>query len=269
VAIVATYPNNQEEVANVRRLCAYLRRHDYFVACINPGFDYKAIVSDPEMLDHLSCDLYLERSNTGYDFGSWAEGFFFLKGRGELHADITDELLIINDSCLLVDVNSDLIERARDLQADIIGLTDSHQFLHHIQSNFMLVRCYQHCDALLDSFFAEYQQRSLQSKDDVIQFGELVLARKLEEMQIQWKAVFEMKDLIALTLQKYAHSPAGSWQYQTSTKLAEGQLLNPHHYMHEVLYLDLGCPLIKKELVRDNPGNYPDIQRYRALVATV
>jgi hypothetical protein len=36
--------------------------------------------------------------------------------------------------------------------------------------------------------------------------------------------------------------------------------------MHEALYLDLGCPLIKKELVRDNPGNYPDVMRYRHLI---
>ena len=266
VAIVATYPNNQDEVANVKHICAYLRRHGYFVACINPGFDYNAIVSDEELLNHLSCDLYLERSNSGYDFGSWAEGFFFLKGRGELHADITDELLIVNDSCLLADLNSDLIERARGMQADIVGLTDSHQFLHHIQSNFMLVRRFQHCDALLDSFFAEYQKRSLQSKDDVIQFGELALAHKLDEMQIQWKAIFEMKELIALTLQKYADSPSGTWESQTLAKLAEGQLLNPHHYMHEVLYLHLGCPLIKKELLRDNPANYPGVMRYRSLI---
>jgi hypothetical protein len=130
----------------------------------------------------------------------------------------------------------------------------------------MLVRRYQHCDALLDSFFAEYQKRSLQSKDDVIQFGELALAHKLEEMQIQWKAVFEMKELIALTLLKYADSPSESWQCQTAAKLAEGQLLNPHHYMHEALYLDLGCPLIKKELLRDNPANFPNVERYRTLV---
>ena len=266
VAIVATYPNNQDEVANVRRICAYLRLHGYFVACINPGFDYNSIVSDAELLDHLSCDIYLERSNSGYDFGSWAEGFFFLKGRGELHADITNELLIVNDSCLLTDLNSDLIERARGMQVDIVGLTDSHQFMHHIQSNFMLVRRFQHCDELLDSFFAEYQKRSLQSKDDAIQFGELALAHKLEEMQIQWKAVFEMKELITLTLQKYADSPSGSWESQTLAKLAAEQLLNPHHYMHEVLYLDLGCPLVKKELVRDNPGNYPHVKRYGALV---
>ena len=266
VAILATYPNNKDEVENVRRLCNYLRRYDYFVACINPGFDYNVTSSDTELLDHLGCDLYLERQNSGYDFGSWAEGFFFLKERGELHADITDELLIINDSCLLTDLNSDLIERARVIQADIVGLTDSHQFLYHLQSNFMLVRRYQHCDALLDSFFAEYQKRSLQSKDDVIQFGELALAHKLEEMQIQWKAVFEMKELIALTLLKYADSPSESWQCQTAAKLAEGQLLNPHHYMHEALYLDLGCPLIKKELLRDNPANFPNVERYRTLV---
>jgi len=269
VAIVATYPNNQDEVVNVQRLCSYLRRNNYFVACINPGFDYNAFASDAEVLDYLDCDLYLERKNSGYDFGSWAEGFFFLKGRGELHADFTEELLIINDSCLLIDANSDLIERARSIQADIIGLTDSHQFLHHVQSNFMLVRRYQHCDALLDSFFAEYQKCSLLSKDDVIQHGELALARKFEEMQIHWKAIFEMKELIALTLQKYAESPSESWQSQTSVMLGEGQLLNPHHYMHEALYLDLGCPLIKKELLRDNPANYPNIKRYHALVANI
>jgi len=263
VAILATFAKDQADVTNVQRICSYLRKHDYFVACINPGFDFKSISADDQLLDHLNCDLYVERHNNGYDFGSWAEGFFFLKTRGELDADLTDELLIINDSCILNNEDSDLIERARGITSDIIGLTDSHQFLHHIQSNFLLVRRFQHCDALLDSFFSEYQKRSLQSKDDVIQFGELALARKLEQMQIQWKPVYEIQELVALTLAKYADSPIDSWQRQTAEKLSEGQLLNPHHYMHEVLYLDLGCPLIKKELLRDNPANYPDVDRYR------
>jgi hypothetical protein len=130
----------------------------------------------------------------------------------------------------------------------------------------MLVRRFQHCDTVLDSFFTEYLGRSLQSKDDVIQYGELALARKFEQMQIQCKPVFEMQQLLAMTLEKYADSPAGSWERQTADKLAEGQLLNPHHYLHEALYLDLGCPLIKKELLRDNPGGFPEVDRYRERV---
>jgi hypothetical protein len=127
----------------------------------------------------------------------------------------------------------------------------------------MLIRRFQHCDTVLDSFFTEYLGRSLQSKDDVIQFGELALARKFEQMQIRWKPVFEMQQLIAITQQNYADSPADSWERHTADKLAEGQQLNPHHYMHEALYLQLGCPLIKKELLRDNPSGYPGIDRYR------
>jgi hypothetical protein len=263
VAILATFLRDGKDVENVRRIGAYLRQHGFFVACINPGFDSSQISEDSQLVENLNCDLYVERRNNGYDFGSWAEGFFFLKGRGDLHSETTQELLIINDSCILTMEDSDLIEKARAIPVDVVGLTDSHQFLHHIQSNFMLVRRFQHCDTVLDSFFTEYLGRSLQSKDDVIQYGELALARKFEQMQIEWKPVFEMQQLIAMTQQKYSDSAAGSWERQTAEKLAEGQLLNPHHYLHEALYLDLGCPLIKKELLRDNPGGYPDIDRYR------
>ena len=263
VAILATFVRNKSDVDNVRRLGTFLRSNGFFVACINPEYDYSQTVSDDQLLDHLCCDLYVERRNNGYDFGSWAEGFFFLKGRGELHSEVTQELLIINDSCILTDVNSDLITKARQIPVDVVGLTDSQQFLHHVQSNFMLIRRFQHCDTVLDSFFTEYLGRSLQSKDDVIQYGELALARKFEQMQIQWKPVFEMQQLVAITLKNYADSPADSWERHTADKLAEGQQLNPHHYMHEALYLQLGCPLIKKELLRDNPSGYPGIDRYR------
>lgn len=266
VAILATFLRDDKDVANVRRIGSYLRRHGFFVACVNPGFDTSQLCDDNQLVDYLHCDLYVERRNSGYDFGSWAEGFFTLKTRGELHSETTQELLIINDSCVFTDENSDLIDRARSIPVDVVGLTDSYQFLHHIQSNFMLVRRFQHCDTVLDSFFTEYLGRSLQSKDDVIQYGELALARKFEQMQIQCKPVFEMQQLLAMTQAKYADSPAGSWERQTADKLAEGQLLNPHHYLHEALYLDLGCPLIKKELLRDNPGGFPEVDRYRERV---
>jgi hypothetical protein len=144
VAILATFLRDEKDVANVRRIGAYLRRHGFFVACVNPGFDTSQICDDNQLVEQLQCDLYVERRNSGYDFGSWAEGFFTLKARGELHSETTQELLIINDSCIFTDENSDLIQKARSIPVDVVGLTDSYQFLHHIQSNFMLVRRFQH-----------------------------------------------------------------------------------------------------------------------------
>ncbi|MDM7954026.1 MAG: glycoside hydrolase family 99-like domain-containing protein [Cyanobium sp. CZS 25K] len=266
VAILATFAKDVEDVTNISQLGAYLQKNGYFVVCINPGCKYDQELSDEILLDRLNCDLYLERRNSGYDFGSWAEGFFYLKDSGILNNERTQELLLINDSCILTDSNSDLITRARNINEDVVGLIDSHQFIHHIQSNFVLIRHFQRCDALLDSFFSEYNGRTLLSKDDVIQYGELELARRFKEMKIQWKPVFELKQLSSLTQEKYANKPAESWEGLTAGMLAEGNSLNPHHYMHEALYLDLGCPLIKKELVRDNPANYPEIWRYKQLI---
>ncbi|MFN9646062.1 MAG: glycoside hydrolase family 99-like domain-containing protein [Cyanobacteriota bacterium] len=266
VAILATYVRDGTDVNNVRLICSYLRSKGFFVAAVNPGYDYSRSLDDNQIAPHLDCDIYLERTNTGYDFGSWADGFFLLKQRGILDANMSEELLIINDSCYLIDPDSDLIERARQMDAEVVGLTDSYQFLHHIQSNFLLVRKYPHCDALLEQFFDEYLTRTLESKDDVIQHGELALARKFQQMHIKCKAVFEIQQLITMTREKYATSPGDSWEGLTRAKLEEGQLLNPHHYLHEALYQDLRCPLIKKQFLRDNPGGYPAIERYRQII---
>jgi lipopolysaccharide biosynthesis protein len=263
VAILATFAPESKDVNNVRQINSYLRKNGYFIANVNPGCGLHDDIHDDQILSYLNCDLYIERSNTGYDFGSWSEGFFVLKQQGILNADQTQELLIINDSCFLADPNSDLVERARGIDADVVGLTDSYQFLHHLQSNFLLVRRYQHCDTLLESFFEEYQSRTLLSKDDVIQYGELALARKFKQMHIQCKAVFEIQQLTDIIRSKYANYAVDSWEGLTLVKLNEGQLLNPHHYLHEALYGDQRCPLIKKQFLRDNPGDYPDIERYR------
>jgi hypothetical protein len=82
-------------------------------------------------------------------------------------------------------------------------------------------------------------------------------------MHIQCKAVFEIQQLTDIIRSKYANYAVDSWEGLTLVKLNEGQLLNPHHYLHEALYGDQRCPLIKKQFLRDNPGDYPDIERYR------
>jgi len=266
VALLATYVRDASDVSNARQICSYLRSNGYFVININPGYEYTRGIGVDHICSYLNCDFYIERSNTGYDFGSWAEGFFLLKQRGILDVTKTEELLIINDSCYLVDPASDLIERARAIDVDVVGLTDSHQFLHHLQSNFLLFRNYQVCDSLLEHFFEEYLSRTLQSKDDVIKHGEIALAQSLSQAGIRSKPIYETQRLITMTREKYLDFPAESWEGFTFAKLAEGQDLNPHHYLHEALYLHLRCPLIKKQFIRENPGGQPNIEFYKNLL---
>ncbi|WP_411869759.1 glycoside hydrolase family 99-like domain-containing protein [Vulcanococcus limneticus] len=262
IALLATYVRDQSDIGNVRQICSYLRKNGYFTVAINPGYNYTEKIGEDNICSYLDCDFYIERGNTGYDFGSWAEGFFLLKQRGILDVAITEELLIVNDSCYLVDPTSELIIQARAIDADVVGLTDSHQILHHLQSNFLLFRRYQECDSLLDKFFEEYLSRAIKSKSDVIQHGELALAQKFKQMHIQSKAVYEIQQLTTMMCQKYANSSEESWEALTLAKIAEGSHLNPHHYLSEILYSDLCCPLIKKQFLRENPGQHPNIQPY-------
>ena len=116
------------------------------------------------------------RDNVGYDFGAWAHA---LKLYPELFG--ASILYLVNDSMLgppTGDAFARMIARVRASEADLVGLTESHEHRWHVQSYFLALKPRLLSSFALQDFFA--QVRALDDKDAVIRAYEMALAPMVE-----------------------------------------------------------------------------------------
>ena len=117
------------------------------------------------------------RENVGYDFAAWSHA---LKLHPELFA--AKLLLLLNDSVMgPVDGPrfAAMMKRVRESDADLVGLTESHEYGWHLQSYFVACK-----PRLLSSWaFHGFWDRvhMLGSKDDVVRTYEIPFARAMED----------------------------------------------------------------------------------------
>jgi len=116
------------------------------------------------------------RENAGYDFAAWAHVL-------HLHPELLGAatLYLVNDSVL---ASADtvrlaaLIGRARASEADLVGLTESHEYRWHLQSYFLALKPSLLSSHRLLRFFEDV--RILDDKDRVIQSYEVNFAGDME-----------------------------------------------------------------------------------------
>ncbi|WP_162875494.1 glycosyltransferase [Sphingomonas crusticola] len=116
------------------------------------------------------------RENAGYDFAAWAHALY-------LHPEIygASTLYLLNDSVAGPAAGAgfpDLIARIRGSEADLIGLTESHEYRWHFQSYFLALKPRLLSSYRLHRFFDDV--RILDDKDRVIQSYELRFAEDME-----------------------------------------------------------------------------------------
>lgn len=112
------------------------------------------------------------RNNVGLDFGAWADAFRLVP---ELWS--ANSVLLVNDSVFgpFGDF-AGFLARARATPADVVGLTDSNQFAHHMQSYFTLLNRNALQNEKLRHFWRTLKNRN--NKWDVIRIYEVeMLAR--------------------------------------------------------------------------------------------
>lgn len=103
----------------------------FLIATVDRPFDLPV-----EMLE--LADAVMVRRNAGYDFGAWAHA---LKLYPQLYGAST--LYLVNDSVLPAIDDSrigELVERVRRSDADLVGLTESHEWRWHVQSYFLAIK---------------------------------------------------------------------------------------------------------------------------------
>lgn len=177
------------------------------------------------------CDHVRLRENVGWDFCMWQEALGV--------ADLTDadELVLTNSSTFgpLFPL-APIFARMAEEPCDFWGMTDSYEIAWHIQSYFLVLKRKAFTSAAFKQFFDSVLP--YRDKDQVIRSYELGFSRFLEESGLRGKAFV----------------PIGAWLSSEWKKQRLRKKRRNSTVFQPLELLKLGMPLVKLQLLRDNPG---------------
>jgi lipopolysaccharide biosynthesis protein len=227
---------------------------------------------DPESIDRISpfCGAILQRANVGMDFGAYKDGIGALRRLDRLEA-----LLLANDSVYgpFHDLG-DVIDRMNLAEADVWGITDSWERRFHLQSYFLLFGR----RALSHEAFSRFWSgvRYVQAKCWVVGHYEIGLTRHLVRGGLRCRALFPYRAaattmLAALRRQaaEEAFTPSARRQdfLASVVKAVEyGIPLNSSHFFWDHLIVRMGCPFLKRGLLRNNPARIPGLVSWQEVL---
>jgi rhamnosyltransferase len=198
-----------------------------------------------------TCDIALNKKNVGYDFASWKYGLDFLENKIDF-----DEIIFANDS-VYAPVNSlDYFFRASEkLDSQFWGATANLQVEEHIQSFFFGFRRKLVQSKLFSDFWNGVVD--LENKDDIISQYEVGLTRKLTDHGYKIASVFDPKSIrahrkIRAAFNDVRYRDQGILRRLVKSITKAESPKSPMHYFWDCV-LDSGVPMIKVELLRDNP----------------
>nr|WP_246514420.1 rhamnan synthesis F family protein [Neoroseomonas soli] len=213
--------------------------------------------------------LVVHRRNRGLDFGAWKDLVPVARARWPG----MDELLLANDSVMgPVRPLEPYLAAMRAGGPGFYGMLESIQGGPHMQSWFLLAHG-RKAVADLTAFLAA--MRLSRSKWTIVQRGELRLARAMREAGNRVAALFGYAGLVETALREPAERV---YLDRALPGLLEGddrealrallmdRPLNPSQHLWRVLAGPAGCPFIKTELARRNPGRLPEVETWPALV---
>ena len=147
----------------------------------------------PELLE--AADGVIVRENAGYDFAAWAHALHLYP---EMYGART--LYLVNDSVAVADGPRfpGLIERIRASNADLVGLTESHEYRWHLQTFFLAFKQRLLSSQRLQRFFDDV--RILDDKDRVIQSYEVRFAEDMEWAGYRVETLFPSRAALNPTL---------------------------------------------------------------------
>jgi hypothetical protein len=175
---------------HVRPFLEALTREGVALTFIVAADDVRSIDAR-DFLD-VADSVYL-RQNQGYDFAAWAHV------ARDLDLSGTQSLPLINNS-IIGPLNSEdfssLFSRIRASPAELIGLTDSLERTHHLQSYFIVAK--QTGVAVLRAYLADV--KSYPSRDEAILHYEMPLLRYFTERKLQYEVLFPSSTAVNATI---------------------------------------------------------------------
>ena len=216
----------------------------------------------PEAVARLRplCAAILVRRNIGYDFGAWREAI----ERLTLPRPQTEMLVLANDSVYgPLHPLQETFDRIRFNEAPVWGLTESWQIGYHLQSYFLAFDNRVLCSPAWRRFWAGV--RPAPSKHWLIRHYEVGLTQAMTRAGFPCKAIWPHE----LLARNRNDDPASAWSRRTNRfGRAARRPLNPTSDLWRPL-LQCGFPFIKRELLRDNPTEVPDIADWQAVTAAL
>ena len=250
-----------------------ISNHDtYFINVLAQEFDQVLVVCnlnervtnkpkiDKGKNSNINC---LYRLNEGYDFGGYKAGMQHVVD----HSSIFSEVLLVNNSTFLFqDTLSNLMNQVRESTFQITSITSSMEKSFHLQSYFLHFKSEAIHDAKLWDWFGELATTS--DKRKTVNSLEIPFLTEMNRLGYTCGAIWEITNL-----EKYMFSSFGSnllqefrrepsWILFVRTAL-QGKSLNPTHYMWPLL-LELGCPLVKKDLLRESTVSALGTDKWKA-----
>ena len=236
-----------------------ISKHDQnLIHCLASEFDQVFVVCNRNrtsnrnhpLLDNPDSKIQIiERVNEGYDFGGYQAGMLLIRE----FSDSLSEVLLINNSIFLLKSSlSQLTQDVRDSEFDVTSITSSSEETFHLQSYFLHFKQQTLRESGLWDWFSKLETNS--NKRATVTSLEIPFSAQMNVLGFTCGAIWNSQQLVNLM-----YSPAGSnllnefrrqtgWIVSTRSFFS-GQPLNPMHYMWPHL-LELGCPIIKKDLVR-------------------
>jgi lipopolysaccharide biosynthesis protein len=234
--------------------------HDQnFIQCLAAEFDQVLVVCNrnglgnknrPQLSKPNDKVQIIERENEGYDFGGYQAGMSHIRDASET---LTEILLVNNSVFLLKNSLSDLIQEVRDSDFDVTAVTSSTEEKFHLQSYFIHFKKQAFENPGLWDWFSTIETSN--DKRATVTSLEIPFSTEMNVLGYTCGAIWESQQVMS-----FLFSSAGSnllnefrretkWIFSIQTFL-NNQSLNPTHYMWPHL-LELGCPFIKKDLVRE------------------
>lgn len=133
-----------------------------------------------------SIDGIIVRDNGGYDFGAWADGF-------RLCPSLFGAALLVmtNDSVIATADTTrfrTMMDRVRSCQADVVGLTASHEYGWHVQSYFLGLKGRALSSWAFHNFIRDIKR--LDDKDEAIRAYEVPFGGKMRAAGLTVKTLF-------------------------------------------------------------------------------
>lgn len=198
----------------------------------------------------LHADCVVIRENIGYDFGSYKLGIEFLRK----HNIQLRQLLITNDSVFgpFNDLTA-ILNKATDF--DIYGMTDSIDFLYHLQSYFII---YNQRAVNSKTFFDFWNSVQLFDKEmrefkvKIIEKYEIGGSQLFLKNGFKIGVAFSFKNIIEKSCNEFIKQ-IGLAEKMAGVAVPEFTTGNnlTHSYWRKLL--ELRCPYIKRELLTLNP----------------
>ncbi|MBY0474164.1 MAG: rhamnan synthesis F family protein [Nitrosomonas sp.] len=269
VAIICSYFESSFFSSSHKYLFQNLRDCGYWILSVHSLSSQFSKFEKPDEVDGI-----IFKRNSGYDFGSWLCGIYYLRD----HLPELNQLVLINDSIFGPLYNlKPIFEKMDSEYSDFWGLIDSFQSGYHLQSFFLVFNN----KVLSSSFFNEFGNSFSYSdnKEIVIQEGELSLTNKLVQEGFIPNVVFKYEDVGRHWLTKWktltnkhtsrskkiSNSEITELFEQYIQMVFDGIPMNPTHLFWDSL-IELGFPFIKRELLFKNPMNLQNLSSAKNII---